>query len=107
MKNYKDYALIMSLCKDIARHASQLEAESRGVEQSTDRYLELKNLLVSHYLQGENNFKTILEEFYKSMQDTGGWDNKGEITVSAKNHMACMLKYFLMLINVTNKEEKE
>ena len=62
MNNYKDTALIVSLCKDIARHASQLEAESNSVEQSTERYLEFKNLLVNHYLQGEDNFETIIDE---------------------------------------------
>lgn len=104
MKNRKDTALIVSLCKDIARHVSQLEAESNGIEQSTERYLEFKNLLVNHYLQGEDNFETIINEFRKSMQNVDGWDNKGEVTVSAKNHALCILDYFLMLVNEANKD---
>lgn len=104
MVNRKDLGLIISLCKDIARHASQLEAESQGVKQSTDRYLELKNLLINHYLQGENNFEIILEEFCKSIQNAGGWDNEEETTVSIKNHMLCIFEYFLMLVNEINKE---
>lgn len=104
MTTKKDMALIVGLCKDIARHASQLEAESNGTEQSTERYLEFKNLLVNHYLQGEDNFETIINEFLKSMQNAGGWDNKGDVTVSAKNHALCMLEYFLMLANEANKD---
>lgn len=38
------------------------------------------------------------------MQKAGGWDNKGKVTVSSKNHTLCMLKCFLMLVNETNKE---
>lgn len=101
----KDYALIHSLCKDIARHASQLEAEGQGVEQSVDRYCELKNLLLTHCTQGENNFDIILKEIRKSTQYAGGKDNKGDITVSAKNHILCMLDYFLILYKEMNKEE--
>lgn len=104
MKNCKDGALIVSLCKDIARHASQIEAESQGVEQSADRYLELKGLLLTHFLQG-GDFEVILKEIRKSWKDAGEWDNKGELTVSAKNHALCMLDYFMMLINEMNKED--
>lgn len=102
-KAKKDIALVISLCKDIARHVSQLEAENNGIEQ-TERYLEFKNLLVNHYLQGEDNFDIIIKEFRKSMQNVGGWDNKGKVTVSAKNHTLCILDYFLMLTNETSKE---
>jgi hypothetical protein len=93
----KDISLIVSLCKDIARHTSQLEAECKREEQSTERYSELKNLLLSHYLHGEDNLETILNEIRKSIKNAGGWDNEEEITVSAKNHALCMLDYFLML----------
>jgi hypothetical protein len=104
MATKKDMSFIISLCKDIARHASQLEAENQGVEQSTDRYLELKNLLASHYLQGEDNFNTIIKELCKSTKNSGGWDNKGEATVSTKNHILCMFEYFLMLVNEASKD---
>lgn len=102
--------IIVSLCKDIARHASQLEAESHGVEQSVDRYLELKNMLVNHYLYGKNSFKTIFDELFKSMKDVGGWDSekygaepeKNPI-LCALNHTLCMFEYFLMLTEETKK----
>ena len=105
MKNCKDIALIVSLCKDIARHASQLEAECQGVNQSVDRYLELKGLLLTYFLQGGDDFEVILKEIRKSWKDVGGWDNKGELTVSTKNHALCMLDFFMMLIGEMNKED--
>ena len=104
MTNKKDMALIVSLCKDIARHASQTEAESNGVEQSTERYLEFKNLLVNHYLYGEDNVEIIIKEIRKAIQNTGGWANNGQVTVSIKNHALCMLEYFLMLVNEASKD---
>lgn len=94
---------IVCLCKDISRHASQLEAESQGVEQSTDRYLELKSLLLSHYLQGEDNFETILKELRKSMCNTGDCDKNGKAVVSPLNHLLCMFEYFLMLVSEEKK----
>ena len=100
----KDIALVVSLCKDIARHASQLEAESHGVEQSVDRYLELKNLLVSHYLQREDNFEIIIKELRSSMADVGDYDENGKAVVSSTNHLLCMFQYLLMLVNEINKE---
>ena len=109
MKEIKqDAGLIVCLCKDIARHASQLEAENQGVEQSADRYFELKNLLTGYFLidrhlQIEDNFEIIIEELRKSMENAGGWDNKGEVTVSTKNHLLCMFRYLLMLVNEVNK----
>ena len=103
-KNRKDPALITSLCKDIARHASQLEAEAKGVEQSTDRYLKLKNLLTSHYLQGEDNFEAILKEIQTSIKDVGDVDEMGKPVVSPLNHALCMLNYFLMLSNEDQKD---
>lgn len=104
MKNCKDIALIVSLCKDIARHASQLEAECQGVEQSTERYFELKGLLLSYCLQG-GDFKIICDEICKSVNNVEYRDNQGEITMSALRHMTCMLKYFMMLIDEMNKED--
>lgn len=103
MTTKKDTSLIISLCKDIARHASQIEAEINGIEQSTDRYLELKNILVNHYLYGEDNFEIIINEIRKSMQNAGGWENKDVLTVSIKNHALCIIDYFLMLVNEANK----
>ena len=100
----RDTALIACLCKDIARHASQLEAECQGVKQSTERYFELKSLLLTYFLQG-GDFEIILNEIRKSWKDAGGWDDKGELTVSTKNHALCMLDFFMMLFNEINKEE--
>lgn len=95
----KNPALIISLCKDIARHTSQLEAEIHGVEQDTNRYLELKNLLTSHYWQGEDNFENIIKEIRRSMNNCTQVEN----IISVRNHLLCMLDYFLMLTNEMNK----
>lgn len=99
----KDTSLIVSLCKDIARHASQLEAENKGVKQSTDRYLELKSLLVSYYLQGEDNFEIILKEIRKSMLNIDNFNEDLDAVKSVRNHALCMFEYFLMLVNEANK----
>jgi hypothetical protein len=104
-KTPKDTALIISLCKDIARHASQLEAENQGTDQSIERYVELKDLLLSHFMQGEDNFETILTEVRKSWAYASGWEDKGALTIAAKNHAICMLDYFMTLINEIKKEE--
>ena len=93
----KDYALIASLCKDIARHASQLEGEAQGLGQSVDRYLELKSLLTSYCLQG-GDFEIIHKQIRKSMQNVGDFDEKGKAIRSSQNHVICMLEYFLMLL---------
>ena len=104
MTNVKDLALIVSLCKDIARHASQIEAESKGQEQSAERYLELKKMLVGYYAQGDDKFKTILEEIRKSIRNAGSLDKDERDFVSTRNHALCMLEYFLMLTDEANKD---
>lgn len=100
----KDYALIASLCKDIARHASQLEGEAQGLGQSVDRYLELKSLLTSYCLQG-GDFEIIYKQIRKSMQNVGDFDEKGKAIRSSQNHVICMLEYFLMLFNELTKKD--
>ena len=100
----KDYALIASLCKDIARHASQLEAEAQGLGQSVDRYLELKSLLIGYCLKG-GDFKIISKEISKSIQNIGDFDEKGNAIRSSQNHVICMLEYFLMLFNELVKKD--
>lgn len=103
-KERKDSALIFSLCKDIARHASQLEAEVNRNTQSITRYLELKSILTSHYIQGEENFKTVLEEIRKSLCRAADLTASEELTISIKNHVMCMFEYFLMLTYEMSKE---
>ena len=46
-----------------------------------------------------DNFNTIIKELCKSTKNSGGWDNKGEATVSTKNHILCMFHklYFKFL----------
>ena len=105
MNNCKDITLISCLCKDIARHASQLEAECQGVNQSVDRYLELKSLLLSHFLHNGHAIDVVINEIQKSLNTAGGWDNKGDVTVSVKNHALCLLNYFMMLMGEMDKEE--
>lgn len=101
----RDPALIASLCKDIARHASQLEAEIAGAEQSAERYSELKNLLTNYYLQGGDDFEVILKEMRNSMRNACNNDNEDKKTAaSIKNHVLCILEYFLMLTNEASKD---
>ena len=104
-KERKDSALIFSLCKDIARHVSQLEAKVNGTAQSSTRYLELKNLLTNHYMHSEDNFKTILEEIRKSICSAVDATTNGELVVSIRNHIICMFDYFLMLTYEMSNED--
>lgn len=99
----KNIATINCLCKDIARHVSHLEAEANGTEWSLERYEEIKRLFLNHYMQSEDNFSTIRGEIQNALKNTGGWTNDGDIAISIKNHLACILNYFLMLEEINKK----
>lgn len=97
-----DIMAVNSLCKDIARHVSHLEAEANGTEWSLERYKEIKRLLLNHYMQGEDNFSTIRGEIQNTLKHR--WlVNDRDVAISFKNHLACILSYFLLLEEINKK----
>lgn len=103
--NRKDIALTFELCKSIARHMSQIEAEKTNSPQSTERYLELKSMLMTHFLQCDDNVDKIIEEFEKCLEGVGDFDENGvAVPKSPLNHVICTLMYFIQLYNNNLKE---
>lgn len=95
--------VILSCCKDIARHISCIEAELAGEKQNANRYIECKQMLIKYYLDQSGDYREINRTLQRLIGSVADLDDNAVNKQDLRDRLLCILIYTAMMEDARNE----